>query len=201
MKKQQETILAIDPTVRGFGFVVFEGSGTPIDWGQVTIRLNKNWRCRTRIRKLVDLYSPDAVVLETPEESLRHKRVRRLLKNIAVEIQHRRRQGDHIGAMAPVAFGVALRTEHRRNPGRAVLLGFPAIFTGLLRLPETALKCGGIGASRQCLHDLLAGDGERCPIFGQAQLAANVRFRQSQNKADPIRFHQAWIHIGGTLDL
>jgi len=52
----------------------------------VTIRLNKNWRCRTRIRKLVALYSPDAVVLETPEHSLRHKRVRQLLKNIAADM-------------------------------------------------------------------------------------------------------------------
>ena len=85
-KQQQNTLLAIDPTVRGFGYVVFESEGRPIDWGKMTIRLNKNWRCRKHIQRIIKLHSPDAVILETIEPSLRRSRVRSLIRGITADM-------------------------------------------------------------------------------------------------------------------
>jgi transposase len=50
------TILAIDPTIRGFGFIVFEGVKNPLDWGKPEMRIQKNRRCLDRITKLVIIY-------------------------------------------------------------------------------------------------------------------------------------------------
>lgn len=42
-------VLAIDPTSRGFGFVVFEGPEHLIDWAVVEIRKDKEDKCLQRM--------------------------------------------------------------------------------------------------------------------------------------------------------
>jgi len=78
-------VLAIDPTYRGFGFVVFEGSLSPIDWAvKKTKEKNKNKACLKQIETLIDYYSPDVIVVEdiSDKDSRRCKRVKDLIKDI-----------------------------------------------------------------------------------------------------------------------
>lgn len=76
------TILAIDPTVRGFGFIIFEGVKNPLDWGKPEMRIQKNKRCLDRISKLVNFYQPDVIAIEDMQSSQRRKRVKDLLLKI-----------------------------------------------------------------------------------------------------------------------
>lgn len=84
----QVRIVAIDPTSKGFGYVVVE-SGPPlliIDWGVAHIRSRKNAQALERIAELLGWYNPNAVVLEDWEApgSRRRPRVRALLAAVAI---------------------------------------------------------------------------------------------------------------------
>jgi len=80
----QKRVLAIDPTTRGFGFAVLEGSENLIDWGVKEARDNKNSRCIQLIKELMDQYQPDAIVLENHrgKGSRRCTRIQKLLERI-----------------------------------------------------------------------------------------------------------------------
>lgn len=81
---EEERILAIDPTTKGFGYIVFEGPRRPIDWGTASVKGPKHAGCLKRVEKLVARYKPAVIVLEDPcgEASRRCVRVRRLLSAI-----------------------------------------------------------------------------------------------------------------------
>lgn len=81
-KGKPTTILAIDPTVRGFGFIIFEGVKNPLDWGRANIRFQKNSRSLKKISKLVNFYQPSVIVIEEMKGSQRHKRIRNLITRI-----------------------------------------------------------------------------------------------------------------------
>ena len=78
-------IVALDPTSHGFGFVVFEGPATLIDWGHVHVAPGAYEKCVERIAGLIGRYVPGTVVTEDWEskESKRCIRVQRLLKEVA----------------------------------------------------------------------------------------------------------------------
>ena len=78
-------ILAIDPTTRGFGFAVMEGSDYLIDWGVKEGRdNNKDVHCLNNISELIDRYMPDVIVVEdfNGMGSRRCHRVEVLIKKI-----------------------------------------------------------------------------------------------------------------------
>jgi Holliday junction resolvasome RuvABC endonuclease subunit len=76
-------VLSIDPTSRGFGFAVFEGSDYLIDWGVVQARTDKNRKCLDRIVKLIERYRPRTIIIEeTTRGSRRGQRVRQLLCSV-----------------------------------------------------------------------------------------------------------------------
>ncbi len=78
-------ILAIDPTTRGFGFAVMEGSDYLIDWGVKEGRdNNKDVHCLNNISELIGRYMPDAIVVEdfNGMGSRRCHRIQNLIKNI-----------------------------------------------------------------------------------------------------------------------
>jgi Holliday junction resolvasome RuvABC endonuclease subunit len=76
--------LAIDPTPRGFGYALFEGPQTPLDWGTTEIRSEKNENSLERIKKLIKFYSPEILVLEncSDDQGRRCPRVKELLEQI-----------------------------------------------------------------------------------------------------------------------
>jgi RNase H-fold protein (predicted Holliday junction resolvase) len=77
-------VMAVDPTSRGFGFVILEGPQQLVDWAVVQVRKNKEDDCLRRVADLIVRYRPDVVVLEDPtgRESRRCRRVQKLLDRI-----------------------------------------------------------------------------------------------------------------------
>ena len=72
--------MGFHPTARGFGWVVFEGSFRPIDWGLVSARKDKNATCLKRLDGLLHRFTPEVLVLEAYERetSRRARRIGRL---------------------------------------------------------------------------------------------------------------------------
>ncbi len=86
--EQQKLVLAIDPTSRGFGYALFEGSLSPINWGVKEARIKnkfKNARYIKMIEELIEFYGPEVIVIEkhSDDESKRCKRVQQLLSEIS----------------------------------------------------------------------------------------------------------------------
>lgn len=85
-------VLAIDPTSRGFGFVVLEGSTRIIDWGVKSSRsttIDKEIQLLAKVRDLIQHCQPQCIVVEETrgQQSRRCGRVRLLLgtvRNMAV---------------------------------------------------------------------------------------------------------------------
>jgi Holliday junction resolvasome RuvABC endonuclease subunit len=77
-------ILAIDPTTRGFGFVVFEGADRLIDWGLRDIREDKARRTIEKLDDLLRLYRPSLLVVEDTEDptSRRSPRIMQTIRSI-----------------------------------------------------------------------------------------------------------------------
>lgn len=135
-------VLAIDPTARGFGFVVFEGPDRLLDWGVPEVSGEKNSASLLRITSLIRRYDPSALVIEDHRSRLckRGARARKLLVEIGkLSITHRvlvhrisirtvRRAFADLGVAAkyPVAAALASRYEQltpllppRRKPWRS----------------------------------------------------------------------------------
>jgi hypothetical protein len=79
-KDRDQLLLAIYPTTRGFGFVVFEGRNRTIDWGVKDARGDKNRKVLVKIEELISWYRPDVLVLEDAHSihSRRTDRIRQL---------------------------------------------------------------------------------------------------------------------------
>jgi hypothetical protein len=81
-KNKAHLILAIHPTYRGFGWVLFESTLVPYDWGIASAKANRNARLIARFERLLNRYQPTAVVLEQFEHGERIDRVRRLCRRM-----------------------------------------------------------------------------------------------------------------------
>jgi hypothetical protein len=78
---RSELVLALRPFARGYGFVVFEGPLSPIDWGTKEVRGgNRNTRSLASAQDLMDRIRPDVLVLEDLDDghARRSSRIRRL---------------------------------------------------------------------------------------------------------------------------
>jgi len=79
----QTLVLSIYPFSRGFAFVLFEGPENPFDWGVKEIKgEHKNTITLDEIKKLIDRYRPEALVVEDTisKDSRRTSRIRRLYR-------------------------------------------------------------------------------------------------------------------------
>jgi Holliday junction resolvasome RuvABC endonuclease subunit len=79
-------VLAVFPSTRGFGYVVFEGPKSLVDWGVKAVRSGqKNLESLKRVRQLLAFYRPDVLVLEDYEGSgsRRTKRIQTLINLMA----------------------------------------------------------------------------------------------------------------------
>jgi Holliday junction resolvasome RuvABC endonuclease subunit len=77
-------VLGIDPTPRGFGFVVLEGPTALIDWGVKSTRRNKGVNTLNKVSDMIRQYRPDVIILEdcTGADSRRCERVELLIQSI-----------------------------------------------------------------------------------------------------------------------
>jgi Holliday junction resolvasome RuvABC endonuclease subunit len=91
-KDRDRLVLAIYPTTRGFGFVVFEGRQRTIDWGVKDARGDKNRKLLVKIQELVSWYRPEMLVLENAHgpASRRAERIRQL-HALIVELAQKRK--------------------------------------------------------------------------------------------------------------
>jgi len=82
--QKHKRVLAIDPTYRGLAFAIMEGPKDLIDWGVKHARQDKNVRCLKKTEELIDLYSPDVIVMEdyAGKGSRRCVRVQKLIRAI-----------------------------------------------------------------------------------------------------------------------
>jgi hypothetical protein len=78
-KPNPKRVLAIDPTPRGFGFVVLESPTTLVDWGVKVVREPKEAMTLKKVLDLIRHYMPEIIVLEDHRGSRRHPRIQRLL--------------------------------------------------------------------------------------------------------------------------
>lgn len=71
MSKRQryDLILSVYLTSRGMAWVLFEGAYTPVDWGNIDVRVRKSYQCMKAFVSLIKEYRPDALVLEDTSES------------------------------------------------------------------------------------------------------------------------------------
>ncbi len=82
----QNLVLSIYPSTRGFAFVLFEGPESPFDWGVKEIKeKHKNAKALDEIKKLIDRYRPEVLVIEdsTSGESRRTSRIRKLYRMLS----------------------------------------------------------------------------------------------------------------------
>ncbi|MBI4469800.1 MAG: hypothetical protein HY650_10830 [Acidobacteria bacterium] len=82
----EKRVLAIDPTVRGFGFAVLEGPNALVAWGVLQVMGSKIAESLAQIASLIDQYQPELLVIEDylAGSFRRRQRVRRLLPEIEV---------------------------------------------------------------------------------------------------------------------
>lgn len=81
----QDLVLAVYPFSRGFAFVFFEGPNSPFEWGVKEIKeQHKNTRTINEVRKLIDRYRPEVLVIEdTDGGSRRTSRIRKLYRMLS----------------------------------------------------------------------------------------------------------------------
>ena len=83
IRPNSKRVLAIDPTSRGFGFVVMESPATLIDWGVKSVRPKEVSTILKKVSELIRLYRPETLILEDPKNSRRCRRIQNLLAKIS----------------------------------------------------------------------------------------------------------------------
>ncbi|MBX3024694.1 hypothetical protein KF840_07275 [bacterium] len=85
-RHSRRRILAIDPTHRGFGYVVLEGPDRLVDWGLSQWRSGEGTAAIKRVGDLIRRLAPDVLVIEdtSHRDCRRSQRVRRLLRGVAI---------------------------------------------------------------------------------------------------------------------
>jgi hypothetical protein len=74
-------VLAVHPTARGFGWVLFESPLSVVDWGMASAKQGRNARLAARFERLIGRYDPAILVLEAFEgHDGRADRIQRLCR-------------------------------------------------------------------------------------------------------------------------
>lgn len=71
-----ERVLAVDPTSRGFGFVLLESPDKLIDWGVKEVRRDKQRLTLRKVGELIERYHPGVFVVEDFSHSASRRRAR-----------------------------------------------------------------------------------------------------------------------------
>lgn len=84
--KEFARILGVDPSTRGFGFVVLEANGRPVDWGikELTAKGKRvDNELLQRLDPLIERYDPVLIALEDCRHGTRGGRALRMIETIA----------------------------------------------------------------------------------------------------------------------
>jgi hypothetical protein len=126
-------ILAIDPTHRGFGYVVIEGPDRLVDWGLCQQRSGQRSDAAHRVRDLVRRLVPDVLVIEDTGhcDCRRSERVRRLLHDIAIAAATLEIRTRLVPATVVRARFAALGAKNKDAVARIVAARFPELARSL----------------------------------------------------------------------
>jgi len=61
-------VLAVHPTTRGYGWILFDGPGSALDWGVVSARASRSTRLLTRFERILARNRPETLVLEDVDD-------------------------------------------------------------------------------------------------------------------------------------
>ena len=81
-KSNPKRVLALDPTSRGFGFVVLESPTMLVDWGVKTTRPKEEAKALAKVLEVIRHYQPEIIVLEDHRGSRRCARIQSLLDGV-----------------------------------------------------------------------------------------------------------------------
>ena len=147
-------VLAVHPSSRGFGWVLFEDPLAPVDWGIASAKVNRSAQCLARFKQLLDQYQPSVLVLEKFEEddSRRSERIR-LLAQAMRGFATNRDMDTPVYSREEVSGALTgARKSTRHAVARAVAERLPILQH---RLPE-ARRLWQSEDGRQCLFDAVA---------------------------------------------
>jgi hypothetical protein len=126
-RTNSELVFAVFPSTRGFGYALFEGPQSLIDWGVKAARCRqKNLESLQKIRELVAFYRPDVVVLEDYEGpgSRRAKRIRTLINLTAA---HAAEEGMSTAFFSRAAVRACFGLETKREIAEAIARELPEL--------------------------------------------------------------------------
>jgi hypothetical protein len=61
-------VLAIHPTTRGYGWILFDGPGSALDWGIASAKASRSTRLLTKFERILARNRPETLVLEDVED-------------------------------------------------------------------------------------------------------------------------------------
>ncbi len=67
--RAHELVLAVHPTTRGFGWILFENPHSPADWGSASAKQGRKSKLLARFERILRRFKPDTLVLEEFEGS------------------------------------------------------------------------------------------------------------------------------------
>jgi hypothetical protein len=122
----EKRVLSIDPTHRGFGYVVLEGSEHLIDWGVRHVQGSKNKASIQAASELMSFYSPQILVLEdvSSKNCRRWQRVRNLIEALD---QLGRSRGFSVRRIAQAKVKKTLSVSNKTQMAQAIAAKFPEL--------------------------------------------------------------------------
>jgi hypothetical protein len=150
--RRAELVLAVHPTARGFGWVVFEGPLAPYDWGIASAKPGRNARLTTRFERLLERYSPAVLVLEDFERRERAERIKYLCRWM-IHLAHCRGMATPVYSIAVVRTCFASTGARTRHEIALAVSQYLSAFSH--RLPQKR-KAWSNEDPRQSLFDAAA---------------------------------------------
>jgi hypothetical protein len=122
----EKRVLSIDPTHRGFGYVVLEGPERLIDWGVRHVQGSKNKASIQAASDLISFYHPQILVLEdvSSKDCRRRKRVRDLIEALD---RLGRNRGLSVRRIAQAKVKRTFAVSNKAQMARAIAARFPEL--------------------------------------------------------------------------
>ena len=152
--KSAKLVLAVQPTSHGFGWVLFERPMSLVNWGIASTHNDYATWCMARFEKLVDLYRPQVLVLETrPADKGFSKGRARLLSKAMQGFCANRDIEVHRYAYAEVTEALVAKPVEKR---RAIVEAVAGIFPILRDRQPRPRRPWESEDGRRCLFDAAA---------------------------------------------
>ena len=125
--RSEKLVLAAFPSTKGFGYAVFEGQNSLIDWGvKSALGAQKNRESLQKMRELLTFYHPDVVVLED-YEGQGSRRARRIEILINLITAHAEREGMRTASFCRAEMRACFGLTAKREIAEAIVRDFPEL--------------------------------------------------------------------------